>query len=316
MNLVVCFTPLQVLIARQVIEKESIDYDKIHFVYFSPVMDRKHQKYYSLIASKAKESTHVKDVYSFKLLCKLKKHFGFSRFDNILLASIDDSITHYLLSYVQFNKLITFDDGLGNILKTGSYFIQHHRKTIKKKFFSIIHFLLGRKYYLDDVKNRVDIHYTIYKKFENCIQNPIPISLFDFESIPLNPHKSIDVFLGTIYKEIVTHDNEKLLKDEVIKFIESFPSKSIYIPHPRAVDEEFKKYEFESEDIAEDIVLRLLNEGFSVNLYGFASSCQFNLSDVKNVNIFVLDSRWLSPAMKDGLKMLSSTLPEKHHIHL
>lgn len=316
MNLVVCFTPLQVLIAIQVIESENIDYNNVHFVYFSPIMDLKHQKYYFKIASRAKKSTYIGDVYSFRLLRNIKKLFGSSRFDNVLLASIDDSITHYLLSYTNFNNLITFDDGLGNILKTGSYFVKHHRNTFKKRFFSIIHLILGRKYYLDDVKHRVDRHYTIYKHFENCIQNPIPISLFNFESLTLNPRKSIDVFLGTIYKEIVTHGNEKLLKDEVINFIESFSSKPVYIPHPRALDEEFKKYELESEYIAENIVLDYLNDGFVVNLYGFASSCQFNLSDVKNVNIFVLDSQWLSPAMKDGLKMLSSTLPEKHHIHL
>ncbi|WP_333901591.1 glycosyltransferase family 52 [Enterobacter wuhouensis] len=316
MNLVVCFTPLQILIAMQVIDRENIDYNDIHFVYFSPIMDIKHQKYYLQIASRAKKSTHIKEVYSFRLLRKIKKHFGLSRYNNVLLASIDDSITHYLLSYIKFNKLITFDDGLGNILKTGSYFVKHQRTTIKKKLFSVIHLILGRKYYLDDVKHRVDRHYTIYKHFENCVQNPIPISLFKFESVSLNPDKSIDIFLGTIYKEIVIQGNEQLLKDEVINFIESFSSKPIYIPHPRAVDDEFKKYELKSEDIAEDVVQKYLNDGFVVNLYGFASSCQFNLSGVKNVNIFVLDSQCLSPAMKDGLKMLSSTLPEEHHIHL
>ncbi|WP_442779791.1 glycosyltransferase family 52 [Enterobacter cancerogenus] len=316
MNLVVCFTPLQVLIAMQVIEREGINYNDIHFIYFSQTLDLKHQKYYSYIASRAKHSTYIKEKYSFKLLCKIKKQFGSYHFERVLLASIDDSITHYLLSYIQLNTLITFDDGLGNILQTGSYFIKHPRKSIKKKVFSVIHFMLGRKYYIDDVKNRVERHYTIYKNFKNCIPNPIPISLFNFESPSLETHKSIDVFLGTIYKEIVEFDNEQCLKAEVIKFIEGFSQKPIYIPHPRAADDEFKQYEFESENIAEDIVFEFLNKGFVVNLYGFASSCQFNLADVKNVNVFVLDSRWLSPAMKDGLKMLSLSLPDEHYIYL
>lgn len=315
MNLVVCFTPLQVLIAKKVIQKEGIDYSSIHFLYFSKIEDDKHKKYYSLIAKHAKKSEFIKDVYSFKLLCKLRKRFIASVFDRVLLASIDDSISHYLLSFIKFDELITYDDGLGNILKSGSYFKEHKRISLKKKIFTVVHCLLGRKYYLDSVKRRSNRHYTIFKEFENCVQNPIFLELFESTELSKN-NKAINIFLGTIYDEITTADNGKKLKNDVLLFLNKFPEKPKYIPHPRALDKEFEPFRFNSSSIAEEIVFDLIRDGFRVNLYGFASSSQFNLYTARNVNIYVIDSPWLTSAMKDGISMLANKLPEENHIHI
>lgn len=316
MNLVVCFTPLQVLIALQAIKKENIDFNTIKFVYFSSIADDKHRKYYNLIAHRVSESKFITDTYSLKLLCWLKKEFKKTRYDKILLASLDDSITHYLLSYVGFKELVTFDDGLGNILKTGSYFVPHPRKTIKKRIFTLVHFLLGRRYYLDTLKSKSNRHYTIYSDFENCVSNAIPITLFEFPDASSIKKNSVDIFLGTVYKEIVTSGDEHELKLDLLSYIKTKSPGVRYIPHPRARDSEFSDFEFITDNIAEETVLEFLNAGFVVNLYGFASSCQFNLSDVKDVNIFVLDSPRLSPAMKDGINMLANALPNKNHINI
>lgn len=315
MNLVVCFTPLQILIAKAVIQKEGIDYSSIRFVYFSKIEDDKHKKYYSLIAEHCKQSEFIKDVYSFKLLCKLRKRFITSRFDKVLLASLDDSISHYLLSFIKFNELITFDDGIGNILKSGSYFKEHHRKSLKKKIFTVVHCFLGRKYYLESVKRRFNRHYTIFKDFENCVQNAIFLELFESTELSKSD-KVIDIFLGTIYDEITTADNGHKLKTDVLLFLNKFPEKPKYIPHPRALDKEFESFKFSSSSIAEEIVFDLIRDGYLVNLYGFASSSQFNLYTVRNVNIYVIDSPWLTSAMKDGISMLANKLPEENHIHI
>lgn len=316
MNLVVCFTPLQILIAKKVIQKEGLDYNSIHFVYFSNIVDAKHNQYYQLLAKETKKSDFIKGKYSFNLLLLMRGKFFGSYFDKVLLASIDDSIAHYLLSFIKFNELITFDDGLGNILKTGSYFVEHERKSFRKRFFSIVHSLFGRKYYLNTIKERSERHYTIYKNFVNCIANPIFVSLFEFPETQDVAAEKINLFLGTIYDEIATSTNGNKLKLDVLSFMGGFAIKPKYLPHPRALDDEFENFVVISNNIAEDVVFELVQAGFEVNLYGFASSCQFNLSAVKNVNICVLDSKWLTPVMKDGVRLLADALPEKKYIHL
>ncbi|SKC20600.1 Prolipoprotein diacylglyceryl transferase [Kosakonia radicincitans] len=316
MNLIVCFTPLQVLIALQAIKKEDVDLDTVKFIYFSSIANGKHKKYYDLISQKAGESKFITDIYSLRLLHRLKEEFKNASYDKVFLASLDDSISHYLLSFVNFKELVTFDDGLGNILKTGSYFVPHPRKTIKKRIFTLVHFLLGRKYYLDTLKKRSDRHYTIYRGFENCVANAIAIPLFDFPETIAIKENSVDVFLGTVYKEIVCSGDEHELKLDLLSYIKNKSPDARYIPHPRARDSEFTDFEVISDNIAEETVMEFLNAGFVVNLYGFASSCQFNLSGVKDVNIFVLDSPRLSSVMKDGINMLACTLPSENHIHI
>ncbi|HDC4475404.1 TPA: beta-galactosamide-alpha-2,3-sialyltransferase, partial [Enterobacter cloacae] len=138
-----------------------------------------------------------------------------------------------------------------------------------------------------------------------------------FESTELSKSdKVIDIFLGTIYDEITTADNGHKLKTDVLLFLNKFPEKPKYIPHPRALDKEFESFKFSSSSIAEEIVFDLIRDGYLVNLYGFASSSQFNLYTVRNVNIYVIDSPWLTSAMKDGISMLANKLPEENHIHI
>ncbi|AGB77599.1 Glycosyltransferase family 52 [Enterobacteriaceae bacterium strain FGI 57] len=317
MNLVICFTPLQILIAKKVIKEETIEYDDIEFVYFSKTYDDKQSKYYELISVHAKKSTFITGVYSFKLIQELKAKFKGRSYDKVLLASLDDSINHYLLSFCDFNQLITFDDGVGNIIKTGAYFIEDSRRSLKKRFFTLVHILLGRKYYLNLIKQRSDRHYTIYKGFENCVPNAKAISLFDFHLSPKTFNNVTHVFLGTMFNEITIQQHEgDYLKKELLSYMLGIQGSVKYIPHPRSRDREFTPYEFESNGIAEEIVFELLSHGYVVNLYGFASSCQFNLMNIRGVNIILLDSPRVNMAVKEAINMLLEKIPSSNYINI
>lgn len=317
MNLIVCFTPLQVLIAMKAIAKENIDYNNIRFLYFSTIKDKRHIKYYNLISELAKSSMFITELYSIRLLYKLKKELSDSFYNQVLLGSIDDSITHYLLSYSKFNELITFDDGVGNILKCGSYFNEQPRKSLKKRFFTIIHRLLGRKYYLDNVKNKSARHYTIYDSFDNCVKNTVVIRLFEARhSMILDKHNVKNIVLGTMYDEAVIRNHAIELKKDLMRFMKHLTPEPYYLPHPRALDSEFKCFEINTGDIAEDYILKLLDQGFKINLYGFASSCQFNLLSIPDVKIYLFSSDRLKPAMKDAMGMLVDVIPNENVISI
>lgn len=316
MILVACFTPLQVLIAKEVLRREAVNFSDVFFVYFSTVTNEKHQRYYSLLADMVGKSLYINVPYSAKLLIIIKRKIASYIYSTIYVASIDDSITHYLLSFCDYEELVTFDDGVGNIIKSGTYFLKAQRTSLKKRLFTIVHTALGRRYYLDEVKSNSLRHYTIYDKFDNCFNNPKYIALFEKGKTTNSTQKSVkNIILGTMFNEITSHDDH-FIQQRLLDFMESLVPSPLYIPHPRAKDICFKDYQINTSDIAEDYVINLLNEGYEVNLYGFASSSQFNLLSSHNVNIYVFDSEDFKPTMKDALNLLNEVLPSGHIIPL
>lgn len=314
MILVACFTPLQVIIAKEVLLKENVDFADVFFIYFSTIKDRKHLKYYSRISNLVGKSLFITEPYSAKLLLTIKRKISIFNYSQIFLASLDDSITHYLLSYCHFNDLITFDDGVGNIFPKGSYFISSPRKTLKKKLFTVVHSLLGRHYYLDDVKAKSSKHYTIYSRFDNCIKNAEYFPLFKLDKYENVHFKGVkNIVLGTVFSEVFARDGS-LLKSKLVTFMKELKPAPVFIAHPRANDNEFLEFDMGINDIAEDYIIELLTQGFEVNVYGFASSCQFNFLDLKNVNIYIFNCQNYKPNMKEAINMLDNILPDGHMI--
>ncbi|STQ10744.1 beta-galactosamide-alpha-2,3-sialyltransferase [Enterobacter cloacae] len=147
------------------------------------------------------------------------------------------------------------------------------------------------------------------------MQNAIFLELFESTELSKSD-KVIDIFLGTIYDEITTADNGHKLKTDVLLFLNKFPEKPKYIPHPRALDKEFESFKFSSSSIAEEIVFDLIAMDTWLIYMALQVVLQFNLYTVRNVNIYVIDSPWLTSAMKDGISMLANKLPEENHIHI
>jgi beta-galactosamide-alpha-2,3-sialyltransferase len=201
------------------------------------------------------------------------------------LASIENPLVHFILSIVKFNKLFTFDDGTANIDGTSTYY--RGEKTSFLKY--LMRKIACIKYDRERIKKISSKHYTIYKNFQNIINSTqfIPLSLngvdrSKLENAGIAQHNNeCNVMIGTVYNEITSNKISTLmLLGACEKYMLSTGLPCYYIKHPRShFSYKFKSMEIIEEPVlAEVTVIKLLQKYKNINLYGFMSTCQVNLS--------------------------------------
>lgn len=302
MDLFICFTPLQTLIASRIISESN---NEGGFLYYHAYYPSDKNKFYFLkLASNDKivQSQFLSDEFNIAYLLKLKSIFKNKKFNRIFLASLDNQIAHYILSFCYFNELITFDDGSANINKKSLYYLNSNPKLLKK----ITHKLLGRKFYLDDVIKASKLHYTIFNGFENITSNVSYLNIYDAiqNSTPLQ-NRSCTVILGTVYREVFNSEvDSKVVQQKIISIMnDNVPC--YYIPHPRENDDiPVKRYPDELL-VFEDIMIDLVKKFDSINVFGFASSSQISILNLKNINCTVFYSDDLLESVKNLTGLLS-----------
>ncbi|MCT8845783.1 glycosyltransferase family 52 protein, partial [Glaesserella parasuis] len=170
MNLIICTTPFQMLIAEKVIEKNQCDI--FHLVVFSSTWNDKYQHYMEKLLSHKnviflKKYVVCKDK-QFSRLCQLILVRILSLFlrgnvNKVYVASIDSIWVRLFLSSLDKFNLYTFDDGTANIFKN-SFFYKDDSFLMK-----FIMKLLCSRYTMLDLKRMSLEHYTIYKNRENIV---------------------------------------------------------------------------------------------------------------------------------------------------
>ena len=282
MDLVICNTPFQAIQIENLIQKKIIKEFELFF--FNWEETEQMLFYYNKLKSYSKYSKFYVCTKRFPLyFYDIKVSFKNKKYNNIYTASVDGIYTHLILSYASFRKLFTYDDGTANIVKSSSYYI-NDRSVLQ----SIIYRVFGCKYNLFKTKDLIDKHYTIYPKFEN-ISNNIEVVDFSFSSLQIKKREkeSVDVLLGTVYKEI-TKQSDDLIK----KVSDFFGDKNFYyIPHPRDTGKYFKNgILIDGVEIAEIKIIKLLEIYEKVNVYGFNSTVQVNLSNLGYISNFCFKS--------------------------
>ncbi|MFJ3455771.1 glycosyltransferase family 52 [Scandinavium goeteborgense] len=291
MDLYICFTPLQSLIASQILERSN---NSAALFYYTDTDNEKNRHYFNSLSEKMKLSKYYSRKFSIILLIKL---FLFAKklrtVNTVYLASVDNQIVHYLLSYLDFNRIITFDDGTANI----SYNSLFYRRIETSKFKRIIHFLFGRQYYREKVIEESLLHYSIYKNKRNIHSFVEHIPLLNTNNIATGAkNKRIkSIFLGTVYRDVAnTPRDANLLHCAVLSFLSGLDD-VIYLPHPRERNTIFEDYTLCTENIAEDVIINYLKQGFNVDVYGFGSSAQFNILNINGIKCYVCMSNLINP---------------------
>ncbi len=302
MNLFICMTNLQMIIARRIIEEENIK--NAMFIYFGDIKNKKSQHYIEQLSHFASNRVALEDprlngwfktIRKTLIAKKIINKLGVHHFSTVYLANIKKSSIHHILSQITYDNLITFDDGIGNLNKQSSIY----RIESPTKWERISHSIMGRSIHASDIMREIKTHYTIFENKDNLISNTKYINLASNWTLLRNEEKSntkkvIKILLGTVYQQEARSkaDTQKLI-NAVYAFIDEYKI-DIYIPHPR--DE--KKYfpgvkTISSNRIAEEEILELLKVGNSIELYGFANTTQFNLSSIKNIKNYALQSPYL-----------------------
>jgi len=258
MKIFICFTPLHVLIAQRIIDKESIK--EYIYIYFTDIDTEKNKYYYNKLSENAIKSSYIvlkkNIIYDLNIIFSLYKSikpFIKNKLISYYTGKVKSSHVRLLMFLTNYSNLITFDDGSGNISGSG-YFYDENESMLFKLFF----LLFKKELLYKNIKYNNLKHYTIFD-LPNVFKCKILLNLFDTDKIiSHNKNENITILLTNAFAE----DGEMKLDDEM-KLYENIIDKynvSHILKHPR---EQYKKIasqkieELKSMKIAEELIYEL-----------------------------------------------------------
>lgn len=284
MNLIICCTPLQVLIAEKIIEQ----YPNEHFfgLMLAPLMNDKYQYY----AKKLQKQCHTFELIvenSYSKIGLIKKLKSFSKWlnhnyniDKFFIANLNKFFIQGLLSYVDYQEYHTFDDGTANLVGF------KNKKDMIGISYQIIKKILGIHDDINAIRCNSKSHFSIYA--DNACHDTIKIiDLFANKSIkPVSNQKSISLLLG----QPLFKDNHKNI--QTVKMVLQALNIDYYFPHPREnyIDALDTSKIIVSELIFEAYILQLLKAYSDIKVYYFFSTAGLNVANVQNVELICLYS--------------------------
>ena len=305
-NLVVCWTPLQMLIAEKIIK--SHPNEKFYMIvmshsgknekydYYSSILSQKSERFYSFYLEP--QSQNKLFVYTSLLELKLKSLL-FPPLKTIYFAHISSPEIHTLVSSYPTVEIRTFDDGSSNLLKKSAFLNNANRIStgdISRKFYEIF---INSTQSVKSVRERSTEHYTIFKDLKNIMDDGHRkmhyLPLFDVSK--LKPNKEIrdtvKILLGSPEKEM-KEISEKAIKHFGIKYATL---------HPRQRYELSNAITLQSPYIIEDYMLKEIekNPHTHYEIYTFFSGAALTMKDFPNVSVYALkpsslpSDYWLTP---------------------
>ena len=287
MNLIICATPLHMLIAKRIIEQYP--QERFYLLTYLNNLNPKMLYYHKQLAKSCVgdriviKSSKIGYVYSYiNLLNLLFIGFQIPKCQKVFLAHTGESDIHVMLIRQKYAEVITFDDGTKNIISSPIKYTFNVGK--------LYQFLY--KYYIPDdntLNARRIKHYSIYQYPNNA-----------------GPSEYIPLFQGTDKEEqkAYTQEIRILLGQPIYEFDKAGNQKNIsfteriikdyqikkYFPHPR---EEYRISDVEYIDtplIIEDYLIQELKEHPERKyiIYSYCSTAVLNLQGISKQIEFVL----------------------------
>lgn len=310
MNLMICITPLQVLIAKQIIKQNNQPFIGLYLPYGD---NPKHRYYFEQLKQICEKSAFIELKNKtwqerFATLNTLKatlKNLAIWQkpLDNVYLASIDVLFLQFVISKVQFQHLYTFDDGTANIFPNSTYF-QPLPKSLPQQLFKQA---VGITYAnIPSILAVSKKHYTIFPHEKNLIDPIEPIYLFDkvesrqAENLPVKRlllGQALDSFIG-----------EKAYREIIENMVNHFHIDA-FCPHPREnLDFSDLLPVIHSDKIIEDYMVdelqALPNTQFEI--YTFISTAVFSLKQFPRTQVFMVYTQALWEKFPDAYQFLAS----------
>ena len=286
-NLIMCVTPLQMIIARKIIELNPDE--KFDLLVLALEDNEKYRYYYERLKKICINSLYIVSkpgLLGFADYIKqLKVNSLNIKYQNMYLASIDSRHFQYIVSKNQGGNLYTFDDGVANIIPSDPYYLNSKPKMLKR----IVWRSFGIKYYMKDLKDISLLHYTIYKDIPNIIENTYYLPLFSKKINTQKMHglqRTVNFYLGQPLIE--------LSKKFDIHYVENSINKlkiDYYYPHPREIV--YPKGDFEMVEsplIFEDYIIEFLknNPNATMNVFSFISTALLSIMSLDRVKVIYI----------------------------
>lgn len=294
--LIMCVTPLQMIIARKIIElNPDKDFDLVAIALSSNI---KYKRYYKELRELCDNSLYYFPKKGFIGFLDFIKELKLKKINSgyrcIYLASIDLRYFHYIISKNDLANIYTFDDGLANIISDDIYYSNEIPVIWKKMIWRFI----GIKYYTKDIRNKSLLHYTIYKDVPNIIKNTQLIKLYEeYESITTITNRVVTIYLGQPLEEISNMFSSEYIMNALQKIHIDF-----YYPHPR--EKNIPKGDFKviiSPLVFEDYIVTYLkdNPKVKIKVYSFISSAILNIVSLDRIEVNYLYGANLYKKYKD-----------------
>lgn len=288
-NLIICTTPLQVVIAEHIIDLHP-DEEFWPMVY-SPndKLTDKYEYYAQRLEAKCKRPVRViypkygKGVLRAwgRIMLDILQGCRLPKFDTVIKADYLAEDAVYVMIKQQTAELKSFDDGLMNVAPL-TYEKQKHIE--KGRLYKIVTKISGISTEEQQFRARLTEHFTIYK-LKNVIEAPkmTYIDLFpankieNLEHLEREPKEVVSIFLGQPIYEY-EYGRECRSVDVTQHLIDQYQIK-YYYPHPR------ERYQIEgveyinSSFIIEDYLLQELtrDKNKAYKIYTYCSSALINL---------------------------------------
>ena len=312
MNLFLCYTPLQLVLSLRIIENLKLTASSVDVFYVSKVDNLMTKNALHDLADYGcnVQFVHMKYKYPLYFMTILINFFK-KVYSDVYVASVDNILVHFILSRIRFQQLYTFDDGTANIFPNSIY-----RQEVSIGIIGRVYrWLLGVHYSMFDIKQLSRLHYTIYDGYQNIVEPRVLISLASTLGVSMGCDSSMrsdsisatecNIMLGTVYSEIFESgtDVPAYLKN-CIQIIQRTGLPTYYIPHPRErhIKLGVDWHTIDATHIAELEISSLLAEYQQIHLYGFVSSCQFNLATNPRVVNHVFSSVKLIPTFRQVIQ--------------
>ncbi len=285
MNLIICVTNLQILIAERIIDL----YPNEEFMCIvRPVSPQdKMSYYYERIKNKCTKS---KIIYGDKggdskwkalyhTIRLLITSYSLPKIDKLFIASFDIVDLNILMTSCQNATIITFDDGTLNLNP------EAFKSMLDKQgggIYKLTHNILGTPYPYDYLSKKIK-HYSIYQ-YPNVMGNTTFLNLFPTKKFasPLNCqiNNTKKIFIGQpIFENEENGDSLNIRTTELA--IEKF-SVNLYYPHPRENYNITNVEYLDSPFVFEDYILQEIKRhpDTCFEVYSFCSSILLNLAGI------------------------------------
>lgn len=309
-TLFICGTPFQLFLAQNIIRTEGIHNAAI--LYLGNPQHPKTKHYLALFAPNTSitrfwidhELQHLKKRTISRKAKILAEQLGHPH--NVFIANYTILFYSFLLSYLPFETLYSFDDGADNINPLSPLHQFHHQTQRQRLSYALKYGLRYRlKYQLrahpKKILKNIKRHYTIFPQHPNIISAVRPLKLQALTPTPahstLTPRPVIKLFIGAYFSDMFTRSTD--LTSLMAQLHRLFHDQKIdaYLPHPREHTHHLPNAQH-IDILAEEYVLTQIAAGRHVELYGFASTVQLNLAHREQVTNHLITSASLHPKIR------------------
>lgn len=287
MNLIICVTNLQILIAERIID--LYPNEEFYGLLYINKNNTKNEYYAKRLKQKCSkfEIIYLEDLQGnnyisrhIKPLQLLLKSYFLPKIDKIFIASLDLTDIHLYLHTLSNSEVITFDDGSLNLNPKAFYHLMKLGKSgslvqFLCKFFTIPSWI--------ELFNRKTKHYSIYR-YPNVMGKSTFINLFPYhnlESKNINLQETRRIMLGQHiygYSPLQTKQNIEVTEAIIKKMRIDY-----YYPHPRENYKISSVNYIDSPYVFEEYIMKEIenNPNTEFEVYSYCSSVLLNLSGIK-----------------------------------